>query len=93
MLCARCFVFKDFVEQYKNCKDEAVIVCDKIVDKCINEHYSYIYLDINEDNDNHFKTSLSYKEKDGHIVALKATGPEDGKGRLMFSERSRESLS
>ena len=80
-------LFKDFVEQYPNYKDEAVIICDKIVNKCINEHYSYIYLDINEDNDNHFKTSLSYKEKDGHIVALKATGPEDGKGRLMFSEK------
>ena len=85
-------LFKDFVEQYPNYKDEAVIVCDEIVNKCINEHYSYIYLDINEDNDNHFKTSLSFKEKDGHIVALKTTGPEDGKGRLMLSEKPRALL-
>ncbi len=78
--------FRILYEKYKN---EALAICNDIVKELSEQNRSYIYIDPNEDTLDHFELSLSYKEKDGHLVAVKTSGPEDGKGSLIYSDSPR----
>ncbi len=82
--------YEKFRILYERYKDEAIAMCDEAVKKLSEQHCSYIFVDPNEDTMDHFELSLSYKENDGHLVAVKMTGPEDGKGSLIYSEHPRK---
>lgn len=80
---------EDFRTGYDLCKEEAVALCHDAVRKLIAERRSYIYVDANEEDLDHFTLSLSYKGKDGQVVALKTSGPEDGIGSVYLAEHER----
>ena len=71
---------------YPKYKEEAMEICKDLIKYLSDKNQSYFFLDPNEDNDDHFALSLSYQARDGHLIAVKTSGPDDGKGSLIYSD-------